>query len=339
MSLAEENKELNELLSKSVTDESKHQRVPRNYTIPGSQDGDEDGKKAKSGLTQWTTVDGIKFYPAGKTTSKLEPGFYEPSYDQNRGYYFLRLNVKTEGLLRFPETNSERVITEIQTFWTRETQYGKYGLTYKRGIILWGPPGSGKSSTIQLIVEDVIKRDGIALKFAEPNIFIDCVRILREIQPTTPVVVLMEDIDSILELYHESEVLNILDGVERVEKVVYLATTNYPGQLGERIINRPSRFDRRFKMPHPGKASRLMYFNHLLTPELIKEYKIDVNKWVSDTKDMSIAHLKELFTSVCIMGFGYSETIEILKSMKERVKEDDRYGSVGFCRPTKDDDD
>jgi hypothetical protein len=330
MSLVEENKELNDILSKPAGMDGDVPAIPRGRA-PRYAEDPSDKKTANSGLSQWTTVDGLKFYPAGKTTDKLEPGLYEPSYDQNRGYFFLRLHVKTEGLLRFPETNSERVITEIQTFWTRESKYKQYGLTYKRGMILWGPPGSGKSSTIQLIVEDVINRGGIALKFSEPNVFTDCIRIFREIQPTTPVVVLMEDIDSILEMYCESEVLNILDGVERVEKVVYLATTNYPGQLGERIINRPSRFDRRFKMPHPGKASRLMYFNHLLTPELVKEHDIDVNKWVKDTDRMSIAHLKELFTSVCIMGFSYKETIEILQSMKERIKENES-GAMGFLR-------
>jgi DNA replication protein DnaC len=49
-------------------------------------------------------------------------------------------------------------------------------LTYKRGIILWGPPGSGKSSTIQIIMKDVVERDGIVIRFGNPSIFTDGMR-------------------------------------------------------------------------------------------------------------------------------------------------------------------
>jgi len=192
---------------------------------------------------------------------------------------------------------------------------------------------SGKSCTIQLVMADVIRRGGVAIIFEEPNLYLENVRQFREIQPNTPLVVLMEDIDSILEIHNESEVLNILDGVEKIEKVVYLATTNYPEVLGERIINRPSRFDRRFKMPHPRSASRKLYFEHLLKG---KEEKLagimDVEKWVKDTRGMSIAHLKELFVSVCILGDDYDETIRVLNSMMEDQPDskDDREDKAGM---------
>jgi SpoVK/Ycf46/Vps4 family AAA+-type ATPase len=205
-------------------------------------------------------------------------------------------------------------------------------LSYKRGIILWGPPGSGKSCTIKLVSVDIIEREGVVFKFGSPGIFTEGVRIFREIQPDTPIVVLMEDLDSILECYNESDVLNLLDGVDQIDKVVYLATTKFPERLGGRILNRPSRFDKRHKMGHPKKKSRMLYFKHLIDEETQKEYDINLNKWVDDTKDMSIAHLKELFTAVCILGNPYDEAIATLRTMVEERPDssEDDMSNFGF---------
>ena len=177
---------------------------------------------------------------------------------------------------------------------------------------------SGKSCTIQLVIADVTQnRGGVVFKLnIEPSLFLEGIRIFREVQPTTPIVILMEDIDALIQTYDESEVLNILDGVDRVEKVVFVATTNYPEELGERIMNRPSRFDKRFKMPHPRSKSRRIYFEHLMARGTVKEL-IDIDKWVKDTDGMSIAHLKELFIAVCILGEAYEETIATLRAMSE----------------------
>jgi hypothetical protein len=216
----------------------------------------EDEEKLTKSYVHWTTSDNRLFVPAAPTTPKLIPGVYEIDSSPSIGIYFEKIPIKNEALLRFPENNSDRVVTEIQKFWERENIFDNYGLTYKRGILLYGPPGSGKSCTIQLIMEDVVKREGIVVKFTDPYLFIDGMRVLRQIQPETPVVTIMEDIDSTLELYNESEILNILDGVNEVRKTVFLATTNYPEKLGARIVNRPSRFDKRFRIGYPSEQSR-----------------------------------------------------------------------------------
>lgn len=190
---------------------------------------------------------------------------------------------------------------------------------------------SGKSCTIQLIMKDVVEREGIVIKFTNPGLFLEGMRVFREIEKETPCVILMEDIDSTLEMWDESQVLNILDGVDQVEKVVFLATTNYPERLGARILNRPSRFDKRFKIGHPDAESRMMYFKHLIGDEKIAELNINLKKWVKDTDKFSIAHLKELFVAVVILGDDYKEAVETLSSMKEVIhSEDDKDKFMGF---------
>lgn len=334
MSFKEENRELQQILKATPANQYKasSKNCQSHPPIYGTDEDDAPVFSKVNGFTQWTSVDGVMYFPAGNTSPFLVPGYYEPKVTSDRGYGFQKLTCKTEGLITFPETNSEKVVSEIQNFWSKESLFKTHGLSYKRGIILWGPPGSGKSSTVQLVLKDVIDRGGVAIKFAIPNLFIECTRILRKIQPTTPIVVLMEDIDAILDEWGEPEVLNILDGVETVEKVVYLATTNYPELLGERIINRPSRFDRRFKMPHPGKKSREIYLNHLFSKETVSMENINIEQWIEDTEGMSISHLKELFIAVCILGDPYDSTIEVLRSMVEDKisSSEDRNNNFGF---------
>jgi hypothetical protein len=303
---------------------------------------DEEQEGYLSTYVHWTTSDGRIFVPAAPTQKVLTPGVYEIDQSSTIGLYFEKIPVRSEGLIRFPDTNSDKVVSEIQKFWEREDVFVEYDLTYKRGILLYGPPGSGKSSTIQLIMQDVVERKGIVIKFNDPRLFVDGIRVLRQIQPDTPVVVIMEDIDSILDIYNESEVLNILDGVNQANKVVFLATTNYPEKLGARIVNRPSRFDKRFRIGFPSRASRRMYFEHLIAggdkkilDEKVSDLKLDLNRWVEDTDDMSIAHLKELFVQVVIIGDGYEEAIKTLKSMTENLEDKEFDGSIGFGTPIK----
>lgn len=347
MSVREENRALNAAMSNGGScGRPAIARRPSRVAID-PDDGDEGNGEFTRGLVQWTSHDGRKFVPASRTVEKLLPGAYEVSSSQSVGIYFEKIDVKTEGLVRFPDTNSEKVIDEIVKFWDREDRFKEFSLNHKRGICLWGPPGGGKSCTIQFIMKDVIARDGIVLKFTHPAIFSSGMRILREIQPDTPIVVLMEDLDSIIENYCESDVLNLLDGVDRVQKIVFLATTNYPEILGPRIINRPSRFDKRIFIGYPNADSRRAYFRHLISggsglegDELegyvdhrAQELGVDLDEWVDQTEDFSVAHLKELFVAVVIQGDPLDEALDTLRSMRNKIVGDHDYDArptIGF---------
>ncbi len=159
--------------------------------------------------------------------------------------------------------------------------------------------------------------------------FTSFISTFRKVEPNRPLVVLLEDIDSIASesRYQTARLLNILDGVKQIEGVVYIATTNYPEKLQERITNRPSRFDRRYKVGSPNEEIRRAYINHKLNEEDIKG--IDIDLWVKKTEGMSLSHLKEVVISVIVMGRTFEETISNLESLAEkpRIKGS---GTVGF---------
>lgn len=287
------------------------------------------GLLSSAGFIQWSTPDERVFIPTSNTCPVLPPAYYEVKSSNMVGTYFEKIPVLSEGLLRFPDSKSDKVLDEIEKFWDREHMFRQYGIAYKRGIILYGPPGGGKSCTIQLVCVDVIARKGVVVKWTNPSLLSGGLRILREIQPNIPIVVLMEDMDSIIEDHSESDVLNMLDGVDRIDKVVFLATTNYPERLGARIINRPSRFDKRIKIGNPNEAARKMYLEHLFSKNGAKAD--DMDRWVKDTDKLSLAHLKELFVAVTIIGDTYDTALSTLRSMRENISSDhDEDHPVGF---------
>jgi SpoVK/Ycf46/Vps4 family AAA+-type ATPase len=278
-------------------------------------------------FVQWTTTDGKQFFPAARSVDEITPGLYEIKRTPQGMIFFDNVVLSAEGLIKFPETECDKVVSEIETFWEREALFRKFNLSFKRGILLYGPPGSGKTCTIKLAIQNIVRRKGIVIKFGPPGIFSEGLRIFRQIQPDAPVIVLMEDIDSIIEHWCESDVINIIDGVDQIDKVVFLATTNYPEKLGERILNRPSRFDKRFKIGMPNLESRKIYIDKLARDGGLK---LDISRWTLDTDGLSIAHIKELFVAVNILGNEYKESLDRLRQMSTPITSQHDGSKAGF---------
>jgi energy-coupling factor transporter ATP-binding protein EcfA2 len=266
------------------------------------------------------------YAPATRTLAQLPPGVYNIAAGTSQ-YYFSPQKVITDNLLRLPDSKSEDVIKEIERFWTLKAKFQRYGLTHKRGFLLYGPPGSGKTSTVAVVSQLLVKSGGIVIvgNSGSPQVLSLMMGHLREVEPERPIVVLLEDIDTIIHRYGEAETLALLDGETSIDNVVFLATTNYPEHLDGRIINRPSRFDRVVKIGMPSAEARLMYLK-------ARGVEGDLDRWVEMSKDFSIAHLKELVIGVCVFGNDLDEEIARLRAMAKTPKSDDPKGSVGFNR-------
>ena len=85
-----------------------------------------------------------------------------------------------------------------------------------------------------------------------------------------------------------------------------------------------------------------MYFEHLIgggsaekLAAKVDELKLDLDQWVKDSDEMSIAHLKELFVQVVIIGDTYEEAIHTLKSMTEVLEDKEYETEMGFAPPSK----
>lgn len=284
--------------------------------------------------TCWSPLKGDEFVPAFQTIEQVPAGLYEIHWNANLQTYSLKKqSVHVDELYELPSEEIKSILEDIESFWKRRLIYQQYNFVHKRGILLYGEPGCGKSGIIQLCVKHIIERmNGIVINIKdedEVRNFGEFIQTFRKVEPARPLIVILEDIDSLAgeDRYSTTRLLNILDGIKQVENIVYIATTNYPEKLQERITNRPSRFDRRYQVDLPSDAIRRAYIESKLTKDDLD--KINIDEWLEYTKDMSLSHLKELIISVIVMGKDFEDAISHLTGLKERpiVK---KKGKLGF---------
>jgi len=282
-------------------------------------------------------VSGRDYFPAESAVDELKPGQYVVKFSQSSGPYFSERDINLDNLLVLPDSNSQKVLSHIEDFWGNETVFREYGFLWKRGIMLWGPPGSGKTSTVQQLSKQIVDMGGITVYCVNPDLTAQGLDIFRRIEPKRPVVVIFEDIDAIVQEYGESHLLAMLDGELQVDNVVFVATTNYPGRLDKRFINRPSRFDEIIKIGMPSAAAR-EYYLLAKNPRLrnnkfeICDGVSEIEQWVKETEGFSVAHLKELIISVECFNKSFKESVNRLKMMTEATPDSfERDGrTVGF---------
>lgn len=262
---------------------------------------------------------------------ELPPDFYDVQMHFDRIVFSPR-QLSDEEVLRFPDSPTEIVIDEINQFLESREEYEAYGLTYKRGIVMYGPQGNGKSCVVKLVAKDVISRGGYVLDFNHPQLFVMSISELRKRYPEALILCVMEDLDSIIQNCGEDDILNILDGVDKVDNVVFLATTNYPQKLGARIINRPSRFDRVIKVGLPSLESRKIYLTDLVNRGKTKGKFSDkvIQTWAENTNGFTLAHLKEMFISLVIKGRTMTDAITVINDMRREIKPEEYMDEVEF---------
>ena len=287
----------------------------------------------KLDFAQWSVMGDGSYIAAPKAEKQLPAGLYELEWNNRvNEWCVMRQAINTDELYELPTVEIGEILSDIKSFWKKSELYKSYKLMHKRGILLYGDPGCGKSGILQLCMMHIIDDlSGVVINIKNEDsikAYVEMVPKLRQIEPNRPLVVIIEDIDSVAgdSNYSTSVLLNILDGIKQIENVVYIATTNYPEKLEERITNRPSRFDRRYYVSPPSREVRKSY---LLNK--IGENKVDINieKWLDDTEDLSLSHLKELFISVVLLDNKYENAIEHLKGMKKTPK-GKKQKEVGF---------
>jgi SpoVK/Ycf46/Vps4 family AAA+-type ATPase len=275
---------------------------------------DEEVSKEAKDASMWA-VQGPNFFPCDEAVKTLAPGQYEVQHSQSSGFFFQRKEATFDELMRLPDSASEEMIKNIQTFWTKEEHFRSFGFLWKRGILLWGPAGSGKTSTLQLISQNIVEMGGISVYVTHPSVCAQGLAIFRRIEPDRPCVVMLEDLDAMISNHGEHDVLALLDGELQIDNVVFIATTNYPERLDKRIVNRPSRFDIVKLIGMPNRDAREMYLSK--KNKRLVDHPQELAQWVKESEGFSIAHLKELIVSVEVFEVTLNHAIKRLRKMMD----------------------
>lgn len=258
---------------------------------------------------------GPGYAPTTSTISTLPPGCYDIQVDPNK--IFAVPAPKPAGLLlELPEMRSDDVIKQIENFWDSEKDYKEGnefvvgGAAFKAGIMLYGPPGSGKSCTIKIVSNKMVERGGtVFYASCHPGAVNSFLSDFSKIENNRKCIVVLEDIDSLIYHFGESGYLEMLDSAKTVDNVLFIATTNYPDKLDPRIYNRPGRFSHVIKIGNPGTKAREAFLKATL-----KNHR-DVNEIVEKSSGFSIDHLSALCNGVYREKKKLNEEIDRLRAL------------------------
>lgn len=198
-------------------------------------------------------------------------------------------------------TLREELRCDFEQFLASRQVYERYGVPWKRGALFLGPPGNGKTHCVKALVHALnipcLYVQSFKGCYSSDNSGIKSV--FQRARKSIPCLLVLEDIDALVAPESRAFFLNELDGFAENVGVITVATSNHPERLDPSILERPSRFDRKYYFGPPGEAERLAYLS-LWHDRFAPEMRLccaETREAVNVTEGFSFAYLKELVLS------------------------------------------
>ncbi len=220
----------------------------------------------------------------------------------------------------------EQIRTDFRQFLAARESYEEVGLAWRRGALLLGPPGNGKTHCLRALIKEL----GI------PSLYVQSVKARYETEEANlrqvfdrarqlrPCALVFEDLDALVNDENRSFFLNQLDGFEKNVGLVVLATTNHPERIDPAIVDRPSRFDRKYHFNLPELEERRTYLTMWQRKLAAKRGWSDAvtERLAAETAGFSFAYLKEIVISTLLRSVSSDRAFgELLEGERAALSE------------------
>ena len=180
--------------------------------------------------------------------------------------------------------SSDKLINDARTFLNSSKWYTERGIPYRRGYLLHGPPGCGKTSFTQVLA-GALKLDMCMLSLS--NASLDDAKLCQNFRDAPEnAIILLEDVDAVFvdrDVQKKgkgsggtgvsfSGLLNAIDGVASQEGRLFFMTTNYPEKLDSALV-RPGRCDVKEELRRASRSQMQQIFVRFFPNAGVREAK------------------------------------------------------------------
>lgn len=201
--------------------------------------------------------------------------------------------------LVLPASLAQSLQHDVRQFLASRAVYERAAAVWKRGILLLGPPGNGKTHAIKGLIHEAglpcVYVKSFTGRYTDPADAIP--KVFARARQLAPCVVVLEDLDALIDDENRSFLLNELDGFAANTGIITIASSNHPERLDPSLIHRPSRFDRKYRFELPDLTLRQQYLERWAkqVPEGVPEAALA--QAAHESEGFTFAYLKELTLS------------------------------------------
>lgn len=237
----------------------------------------------------------------------LSPGQFGPGPQTLVAFHRLPRVERDDVVL--PAGVLERIERQTVVFAEQAPRLLAAGRSLKRGLLLYGPPGVGKTLTLMHLIgrlpgRTTLLTTGLGMGLLQP--------VVQLAQMLAPSLVVLEDIDLIAEERSRPyaggpllfELLNALDGLRDDCDIIFALTTNRPEILEPALAARPGRIDLAVELPLPDAAGRRRLLALYARGLTLRD--VDLEALVARTEGASPAYIKELLRKAAVIAAGSS---------------------------------
>lgn len=205
-----------------------------------------------------------------------------------------------------PEEVLRRVERHTLDFSAHAARLKAAGRHLKRGILLHGPPGTGKTFTSMYVATQLEGRTVFLLTASGIPLISQAVAMARALQPAT---LILEDVDLVgTERENQQiganailfELLNEMDGLADDADLLFILTTNRPEILEPALSSRPGRIDQAIEIPLPDKECRHRLIELYGRGLAIRSERMD--EFLDRTEGASAAFIREFLRKAAVLA-------------------------------------